>query len=156
MSEPTDMQIAHEHFGAACGHGALAAALGIPVVIVCFELLPDRKSWVNMPDMEAALNKGKIKFTVIGRKWPTRGLALIQWEGPWTQPNVPARVACTKRHWVAVNGSEVWDANLEHWVSRAYWETFASDLMPDKATGWSVARGYELAVLKAEGRLNEC
>jgi hypothetical protein len=143
LYSPTDMQMAAEGLGAACGHGALAALLGIPVVMAATKYLPG-KTWVNMPAMEEAMRKAGHLFTIVGRKMPVEGLALIQWEGPWTQPGVPPRVACMHRHWIAVSGDQVWDANLEEWTQMKEWaDAFVPELLPPKATGWSVARGYQ-------------
>jgi len=137
--------------GAACGHCALAAWLDVPLVIAChtgFEMDGTRlvRPWVNMPDMEAAFRKCEVSARSVGYTLPRNGLALIQWQGPWTRPGVPPRVACMHRHWIAVRGKSVWDINLEFWESLKAWEAFVCrELMPEKATGWTVARGYELA-----------
>lgn len=135
--------------GAACGHCALAAWLDVPLVIVChscFQMDRTRlqRPWVNMPDMETAFRKADLTARVIGRVLPNDGLALIQWEGPWTRPNVPPRVACMHRHWIALRGHMIWDVNLEEWVPVGAYEEYVPELFPPKATGWSVARGYEL------------
>ena len=148
---PPDMDRMASSFGAACGHGALAACLGVPVALACAIGWPDgTRGWVNMPDMERALGLCEARFQIIGRRLPADGLAILQWLGPWTQPNVPPRVACMHRHWIAVRGILIWDANLQGWMPRAKWEEFVPDLLPPRATGWEVARGYE--VQKKGGR----
>jgi hypothetical protein len=94
--------------------------------------------------MERALANCGASYQIIGPKLPDRGLAMIQWTGPWTQPNVPPRVACMYRHWIAVQDGLIWDANIEDWVTPEVWELFLPQLIPDKADGWRVARGYEV------------
>jgi hypothetical protein len=143
---PEDMDAAHEVLGAACGHGAFAAALRTSVAVATFyfDRLKEGRSWVNMGDMEAALRKADVVFEVVGREWPFTGLALLQWTGPWTRPGVPARVACMHRHWVALRDRKIWDANIQEWLTHEDWNDFARELMPPKADGWTVARGYEI------------
>lgn len=94
-----------------------------------------------MQDMERALRTGGADYVVLGRdKWPREnGLAILQWEGPW-----PPRANATFRHWVAWRESMIWDANLEEWKPFCEWEEFLPELMPKRATGWHVARGYEV------------
>lgn len=144
---PQDMTLCADRYGAACGHGALAAVLAVPVAIVCHQLFADslpKQRWINMPTMEEALTKAGKTFRIVGRQWPKRGLAMIQFTGPWTRPGVPVRVACQYRHWVAVEAGLVWDANLEDWISREDWGRWVVELLPAKSDGWTIARGYEI------------
>lgn len=123
--------------GAMCGHGALAAALECPVVSVMPHLEP---GWVNVPRMKAAIE-------ACGRKWQRvkkldpgqRGVILIQWTGPWTEPGVPPAAACKYRHWVASRAGLIYDVNWpEAWMSQEAWKRKVPDLIPDRATGYQV------------------
>jgi hypothetical protein len=149
VSNPTDMMEARRAFGAACGPGALAALLSIPVRVVCLDLfsrdLRDGIAWINIPRMQRALaDSGRVSTCrSLGNSWPEHGLAMIQWQGPWMRVAV---LACTHRHWVAVNGGLIWDANLEDWVPRPEWEAFINANLPEKASGWALSHGYEIEV----------
>ena len=134
--------IAMGEAGAACGHGAYAAAVRCPVVVACaqFTNWPEQRH-VGMGDMERALIHGEIDFKMLGRdKWPVEnGLVILEWEGPW-----PPRARPCFRHWVAFREGMIWDSNLEEWKSRSEWEQFLPDLMPKRSTGWHIARAYEV------------
>lgn len=135
MFSPPDMlKMADE--GAACGHGALAAAFEIYVADAMAFLKP---GWVNVPMMKAAI-------TSFGRRWERVdllspedvGLILIQFTGPWTEPGRPPQAACRYRHWVGARNGLIWDANWPEWQTNALWQKRAPQLLPEKGTGWKV------------------
>lgn len=138
---PWDMEIAAHNFEAMCGHGALAAALGMDVCSVMQFF--GRGGWVNFPQMDEALRRaGKIPAKVTG--WvhgPRIAVTLIQFTGPWMKPGVPAAARCQHRHWIATFGVQVWDANTGAWQDRADWEkSVIPDLMPKRGDGWEPFR----------------
>lgn len=130
---PLDMNLAYEHFGAACGHGALAAALGCPVLQVVPLL---KRGWVNIPIMKdaiAASKKRPTKHAAIPEKGC--GVAMVQFLGPWMEPGIPVAARCTQRHWIGLHDGLVWDANCQHWMSRREWEEWVTGIYPRRATG---------------------
>lgn len=95
---------AHDEWGSNCGPGALAAICGLTLD----EVRPhmgdfERKGYTNPTLMFQTLDRLAsigVDWHRVPPAWPTYGLARIQWEGPWTAPGVPARVAYRHTHWV--------------------------------------------------------
>lgn len=103
-----DQQDAYETWGANCGPGALAGICGLTLDEVR-PLIPgfESKGYTNPTMMFDALRRLEqtrgIRWERLHRvpaAWPSYGLCRIQWEGPWTNPGVPARVAYGHTHWV--------------------------------------------------------
>lgn len=134
---PTDMEFANEHFGAMCGHGALAAALGVPVLHVM--PLFDKAGWVNIPGMKAAIQHAGRAYRKAPRP-PERGVAvvLVQFLGSWMEPQVPFAARCAHRHWVAVNDMRVWDVNRPEWISTAEWLAWLPTIYGRGVTGHEI------------------
>lgn len=133
------MDLANKVFEAMCGHGALAAALGIPVMdaMQYFE----KGGWINMPMMKAAIYKaGKNPIKVRGMHRCGPGVALIQFLGKWMNEGVPAAARCAHRHWVAFQSDKtIWDSNIEMWVSFEEWEAWLPTLYTENTTGHEFA-----------------
>jgi hypothetical protein len=128
---------AADEWGFNCGPAALCAAL---------ELTPDevrphldgfdRKRYTNPTMMWDALRRLGVdwgKF-VLGSKprhssrFPSLGLARVQWSGPWCDPGRPPQAAYRHTHWVAACGSSdpvaIFDVNNPgSWVSLDSWST---------------------------------
>lgn len=87
---------------AACGQAAVAALLWRPLEDVRRAFPPHR--WCNLAQMRQALAALGIAWkNGSAENWPPpRGLALIQFNGPWTAPGVPAVAALKHTHWIAV------------------------------------------------------
>src|SRR5690606_20100009 len=92
--------------------------------------------------------------------WPRYGLARIQWEGPWTKPGVPARVAYRHTHWVGAAWSEargefgIFDINAigngTGWSSERDWARLLvpwllHECEPDASGGWYLTHAVEIA-----------
>lgn len=138
LFSPPDMMLANEVFKAACGHGALAAALGIRVMDVMQYF--DDGGWVNIPIMKAAIFRATCAPPIkrpLFNPWG-RGVLLVQWLGRWMEPQVPAAARCAHRHWVAFNGGYIWDSNTEKWMATEAWEKFLPELYCDKTTGHKI------------------
>lgn len=143
---PPDMEHASETFGAMCGHGALAAAIGERVMIT-EHLFQRPGGWVNLPQMrEAIANLPCHRIVREEEKWPPGGpemrLILIQFTGPWMAENRPPAARCRHRHWIAAKGSYVWDANHPEWIHMGLWrENILPELLPESGNGgWQVFR----------------
>lgn len=98
-----DAQRAHEEWGANCGPGAAAAILRMSLdqVRPHFEQVGFfGKRYTNFPMMKAVLESVGVIHRKTSPEWPSYGLCRIQWEGPWTAPNVPANARLRYTHWV--------------------------------------------------------
>lgn len=155
-----ELDEAHEEWSCSCGPAALAAILGVPLHMAR-GLMPDfeGRGWTNAVMLSAALDRSRTPWRRADHdgRWPTFGLARIQWGGPWLSPGVPERARLTQTHWVAVApqvgaiGPAVFDINAMHaggWITAASWE---SVLVPeltrgiDRADGtWSISHGIEI------------
>lgn len=128
-----DAERAYDTWGANCGPGAIAAVMGLSLD----ELRPhlgdfEHKRYTNPTLMWEVLNRIGATWRTVKppRSWPVYGLARVQWEGPWTAPGVPARVAYRHTHWVGAQWSErrhehgIFDINCMAsggWVSVGDW-----------------------------------
>lgn len=154
-----DADRAHAQWGSNCGPGAIAAITHMTLD----ELRPslgdfETKGYTNPTLMFEILRRLGVAWQRrADTSWPDWGLARIQWEGPWTKPGVPARVAYRHTHWVGVCRHEgavgIFDINCmaQHgWVSLDDWsETIVPWLLEEcepKATGgWFVTHAIDVA-----------
>lgn len=141
-----DAERAHYEWGCNCGPAAIAAICGLTLD----EVRPfmgefESKGYTNPTLMCQTLTRIGVKWEggLIGVKvrglggrppWPYYGLARVQWEGPWTDPGVPARARYRYTHWVGTcrgdDDTGIFDVNAMNgatgWVSEADWaETIA-------------------------------
>jgi hypothetical protein len=140
LYDPPDSEGAFQLWKANCGPAAFAAILGRPVMD-CRPFFPrfPARPWTNPTHMRAALTMAGVAHTV--SKAPiTRGLAFIQWEGPWSGNEARVLEAYRHTHWLAVAGGMLYDVNAG-WLTAADWER---ELVPlflahdRRYTGWSV------------------
>lgn len=163
-----DLDRANEEWGANCGPGALAVILGLTLDEVR-PLMGDfeQKHYTNPTLMLDSLLRSGRTFQYrsghLGRSaWPHSGLARIQWEGPWTKPGVPARVAYRHTHWVASYRSTsnpdyniaIFDINAlgngSGWTNETSWViTLApwiiENCAPKGDGGWHITHSIEVA-----------
>lgn len=151
-----EVNAASDAWGCNCGPSALAAILGVKLDTVRPHIPDfDAKRYTNPTMMKAALKSlgvGFDDFPVPQRvqAMGMRALVRIQWEGPWTKPGVPPRVAYGKTHWVAsllcTKSTMVFDVN-GGWLSFDEWKRV---VVPDLlnfvkgSTGWHTTHRYEL------------
>jgi len=124
---------AFEEWGCNCGPGAIAAALDLTLEEVRPMMCDfEHKHYTNPTLMWDILNEAGVTWSLVKppAAWPQYGLARIQWEGPWTAPGVPPRVAYRQTHWVAAQWSEerktfaIFDINAMYsggWIAEQYW-----------------------------------
>ena len=150
LYRPTDVDAAYEAWGADCGPCALAALLGREVEAVrtlLDEGFPKRR-YMNPTHMLEALDRAGVRYEHTGG-FPSRGLAFIQWEGPWTAPGAKVAWAYRHTHWIAVDGDQFYDVNADQWVPRADWERHMPELIREGVKGatggWYVRRGFVIA-----------
>jgi hypothetical protein len=145
----TDVDRANDAWLCSCGPAALAAICGLTLDEVR-PLFPDFRGYTTPTKMFEALRRSGRQWSWTSvmvaeqpPKWPTYGLARIQWHGPWTMPGANQRWAYTHTHWVGVgplyraDGTTIipgetciWDVNQlgdggvcreEGWAVLAWW-----------------------------------
>lgn len=149
---------AYDAWGCNCGPGAIAAIMNMRLDALR-PLLGDfeRKRYTNPTLMWEILDRCGRPWRKVGKRWPTFGLARIQWEGPWTLPGVNPKAAYRHTHWVASwihaeHGHGIFDINMTSngsgWGSFADWER---DIVPAIATSiprasgkWHITHGVEV------------
>jgi hypothetical protein len=159
-----DAQRAWNEWGCNCGPVAIAAALGKSLD----EVRPhmgdfESKRYTNPTLMWATLRSLGVYFSFSGGHlgtecWPSFGLARIQWEGPWTKPNVPARARYRHTHWVGVNGRDrrnigIFDVNAlgngSGWCHVADWKSvivpwILKECVPKADGKWHITHAVEI------------
>lgn len=173
--DEADAQRAYDEWGANCGPGAIAAVLDLTLDEVRPHLVGfSSKQYTNPTMMWAALNALGASWRLVGkdhpipghRSWPKYGLARVQWEGPWTRPGVPPRVAYGHTHWIGVNARNpsnigIFDINCISaggWISQADWASILvpwllKECEPGADGGWHLTHAVEIAAaLRPEDR----
>jgi hypothetical protein len=160
---------AYEEWGANCGPTALAA-MTLQTLDEVRPLMGDfeQKHYTNPTLMWATLNRIGATWQKLmhPEKWPRYGLALIQFEGPWTAPNVPARAAYRHTHWIGVDSGNpdnigIYDCNAMNngsgWVSAFDWEHIILPYLLEeipKANGkWHIKCAAEIDQFSLIGRV---
>lgn len=173
-----DLERAHAEWGCNCGPASLAAICNLTPDEVRPHF-PTFKGWTNPAMMITAVDRvcqNRRRRTPTrdghGIDWPRYGLALIQWEGPWTEPCAPARERWAKidrakrTHWVGVkelseqvsiSGERdigIWDINAfqdpcNGWLEKDIWDgSIVPALTADikrASGGWYVAHAIDVA-----------
>jgi hypothetical protein len=158
-----DAEKAFDDWGANCGPGALAAVLGLTLDEVKPHLTGFvAKRYTNPTMMWAALDslKADWRSRTVPKplRWPTYGLARIQWEGPWTQPGVPPAAAYRYTHWVGANARNrdnvaIFDINCIKeggWVTEDGWTQILvpwllQEAVPRANGKWFITHSVEIA-----------
>lgn len=128
-----ELYAAADSWGCNCGPSSLAAMAQISLDEARLAINSfDAKRYTNPTMMNDALRSLEIEFKKIGPVWPDWGLVRIQWEGPWTEPNVPHVARYRQTHWIGAalkdDGSRgIFDcnamANGTGWSSFQDWST---------------------------------
>lgn len=158
-------------WGANCGPGAIAAVLGLTLDEVRPHLGDfEAKRYTNPTLMLATLKSlgALFEVTQLGRSprggkvtfvgWPIFGLARIQWEGPWTRPEVPIRARYRFTHWVGVARRDVNDVGIFDincmasggWVRVEDWASvivpyILENCVPRADGNWHITHAIEVA-----------
>jgi hypothetical protein len=137
---PAELERAWVEWGCNCGPAALAVAVGLkPDDVLPHIAKFDERRYTNPTMMAGALRSLGIDHRWSrdherAIRWPIRGLARIQWGGPWTDPGVPIPARYRHSHWVAVatiqgmataynlSGRGIFDVNCPHWINFEDWE----------------------------------
>lgn len=159
-----DADRAYQEWGCNCGPGALAAITGMTPD----EVRPhipgfDAKRYTNPSMMEKALRSIGRPWRCAGAlPWPAYGLVRIQWEGPWTLPDVPIVARYGYTHWigaattstgiVGLDQVDVFDINCMNngtgWVSLGDWKDFVAPYLTKeipRANGkWHITHAIEV------------
>lgn len=130
-----DAHRAHEEWGSNCGPGAIAAVLGMSLD----ELRPhleqfEQRGYTNPTMMWRILEGLGVSYRRQRpvNNWPTFGLAVVQWHGPWTAPGARRNDRYRYTHWVGVHTQigtadvGIFDINAMNsggWVREVDWAT---------------------------------
>ncbi|HEX4086924.1 MAG TPA: hypothetical protein VHY22_18560, partial [Chthoniobacteraceae bacterium] len=146
---PEGLEDAVREGTATCGPTSFAAITGCSVS-AALPYFPSAsvRPWTNRTDMERALFEAGFDYSRKPDDWPTAGLCLIQFTGPWTERGFE-QAALKYTHWVAVLGEYVFDVNWSGWLPRENWEEIVLEelltFIP-ATSGWRALTGYELPV----------
>lgn len=156
-----DAERAYDEWGANCGPAAIAAICGLTLE----EVRPflgdfESKRYTNPTLMWSILDALGVRWSrqhCSAGYWPKYGLVRVQWHGPWTAANVPARAAYRHTHWVgaARRGGEVgvFDINAlgngSGWCSLADWSEqlvpwILKECVPRADGKWSLTHVVEV------------
>ena len=145
---PWDIEVARLNFGANCGPASFAALLGTEVCrAISYFPQFEHSNWTNLTQMLRAVEFADYDAEIRRRAFPARGLALIQWLGPWTERDFFSRWSLPHTHWVAVEGPWVFDHTAKKWQGLREWAgTVAKEFVSEipRATGWAVKYGVEV------------
>lgn len=145
---PWDIEVARINFGANCGPASFAAITGNEVcrVMRYFPHFEDYQ-YTNVTQMRYAF--GEAGYTVNRTSdFPSFGVALIQWLGPWSKRVRFSRWNQVHTHWVALDGEWIFDHTAEKWQRIEEWsQNTASGFISEisGATGWAVRSGMEVS-----------
>jgi hypothetical protein len=146
---PWDIEVARINFGANCGPASFAAITGKEVCRVMAHFLHfEHSRWTNLTQMRRAFEDAGYVTMVRKRALPGRGVALVQWLGPWTERDFFSRWSLVHTHWVAVQGGWIFDHTVGAWETLLGWrERVAPEFIAEipGATGWAVKYGVEIA-----------
>lgn len=132
----------HDIHGAACGHGALAAACDITVAEAMAAL--GKPGWINIPMMTRAIRKlghtSHVK-TLLDSGRPHRAVALLNWKGPWSDN---PREQVRHRHWIAIHDCLIFDSLTCQWLAKADYDKALLNHLPEQIKGYSIATILEI------------
>lgn len=142
---PWDIKVARINFGANCGPIAFATATEHEVCrVMQFFTHFEEKPWTTLTHMRTAFAMAGFEPETLRQAWPERGVALIQWLGPWSQRDFFSRWSLFHTHWIAVDGDWVFDHTELCWMKKQEWEREVAPLFLQEtrhATGWAVKYG---------------
>lgn len=150
---------AAEEWRFSCGPAALCAILSLTPEEVRPHLV-GFKGWMAPTAMYQALRSLKTEVAVtqrhgdvLGTHFPSRGIARVQWLGPWMRPEVPVPARYKHTHWVASwksfsgDSHHIYDINnLTGWQTYFSWRTQTVPWLLEqvkRADGWCVTHSIE-------------
>jgi hypothetical protein len=146
-----DLNEQHRLWGANCGPSALAAILGMTAAEVrpLVERVQGGRflNYMNAGHLIDALRQAgrqvwRVECSRGQVQWPkARELCVIQFDGPWCEPEVPAKARFRHTHIVASirGGIMIYDGNANCWLPKQEWQ---DKIMPvlqrdvRRSTGW--------------------
>jgi hypothetical protein len=145
---PWDVEVAEINFGANCGPCSFAAITGKEVCRV-MALFPhfENAQWTNLTQMMRAFSDSGHETRMRRCEFPDRGVALIQWLGPWTEKRFFSRWSLIHTHWVAVEGGWIYDYSVGAWQTVSAWQATVADEFISEipgARGWAVKYGISV------------
>jgi hypothetical protein len=172
LYEPSDVDEQWKEWGANCGPSAIAALVGREVKDVRAAVehaAGGEKSkkkgrsgrWLGymhaghlISVLQAfGLDPKRTNFAPKQGRWPRKGLAMIQTEGPWCHPPAKPTARFRYTHTVAVIdagpplGVLVYDGNAEGWAKEEWWAEHVMKKLvklEKGATGWHITTTLEI------------
>jgi hypothetical protein len=131
LYRPTDVEEAYTLWKSNCGPSAMAALLGVELVVIRTHIR-DWKGYTTPKMARETLRSAGAKCDY-GRNgdWPQCGLVCIQFRGPWLNPDAHWAEQYKRSHYIAVHGSAVYDVNCDKWISRGHWEQLVAPQIAD-------------------------
>jgi len=108
----------------------------------------EHSRWTNLTQMLRAFAATDYGTKVHKCVLPARGVALVQWLGPWTESDFFSRWSLAHTHWVAVEGKWIFDHTVGSWQALAEWQ---NRIVPEflsqtpRSTGWGVKYGVQIS-----------
>lgn len=148
LRSPTDVRRASRLRGANCGPAAYAATFECDVLDIMgrFPQFPQRPH-TTAAQMIAAFEESGIRIQKIPGAFPSNGVALLQFVGPWGGENTTSPTALRRTHWVGVKGELIYDLNWGSWLPVLSWEAVVYPMFTDfepRITGWSIRCGLQV------------
>ena len=141
----------------ACGHAALAAALGRNVTdILTAFLVQGDGLWVNERRMTNAIQYSGASCKPCPAWEATPSVVMIQGLGSWMRPGVPMGARNQRSHWIAaakVEGDQwVYDINDDDWLPLPVWRatTLSRLLKHWKTESWEVRATFAVKTNSVE------
>jgi hypothetical protein len=145
---PSDLRLASKLRGANCGPAAYAATFECDVLDIMgsFPQFP-RRPYTTTSQMISAFAGNGIDVRKCPGQFPTDGVALLQFIGPWGDETTTSSSALRRTHWVGVKGALLYDLNWGAWLPLISWEAIVFPMFTDfepRIAGWSVRCGLQV------------
>lgn len=144
LSCPSDITLASKLIGANCGPASFAAALECDVLGI-MEYFPQfpKKPYTTIKQMRDSFFCSGIAVKEVSCLFPSNGVSLLQFLGPWTSKRSPRVLRYT--HWVAVKGDLIYDLNWGGWLPLISWEAIVFPMFKEinpRITGWRILHSF--------------
>lgn len=148
MFIPWDIHLAQECFDANCGPISFAVSVKEEVTDMMrfFPRFPIQ-GYTTLKDIRRACKMYGVENKVLHGELPHRGLALVQWLGPWMKNDFHGKRSAKHTHWIAIDGDRCFDFNDSRWMDLDDWKSFfAVEFLEEipGATGWTIKYGVEI------------
>lgn len=159
---------AYEEWGFNCGPGALCAVLSLTPDQLRPHLVEfEQKRFMNPTHVFSVLRRLDIRHRLTYKgdepsirysRFPRYGLVRVQFDGPWTKPDVPIAARYKHTHWISVQrdqlgGIVVFDVNAMEWGGWLPWTEWEEKVLSLLLSGQARATGQWWATHSIEIRV---